>query len=283
MKGIRFGVFPGQLDGSSFPDAVHRVEMPPPDGVGRQLANAGKFYQWDPARLTRDIPMLLALQHEGTGRDLHLRIKPVRPGNPVTPVPWASIAAGEHNDELEAFAAAIAQLDPRRLRLTFSHEPDVNAFGKYGPDLGTPPEFCAAWPVFFGAMPPVRSVLVIDWWVDMEQFWPGGAFVDVLGVDLYNREKWTSLEQLAQNGMSFAREHHVPLYLTEVGCLPDPRRPAWIDESTDFLAANTDLIRWIAWWNQRDDRFGDYTITNDPPSLAALARQAAHPAFARAA
>jgi hypothetical protein len=80
-------------------------------------------------------------------------------------------------------------------------------------------------------------------------WYPGNAYVDVVGADPYNwytcghgKGKWNSLQTLASGAVSFAKSHGKQVALPEFASTRDSRRPAWIRDAGAYLAANDDVF-----------------------------------------
>lgn len=88
-------------------------------------------------------------------------------------------------------------------------------------------------------------------------WYPGDAYVDVIGADPYNwytcghgLGRWQSLKTLVDPVLSFARARGKQAALPEFASVRDSRRPAWIKEAGDYLAANDDVVAAAFYFNR---------------------------------
>jgi hypothetical protein len=117
----------------------------------------------------------------------------------------------------------------------------------------------------------------------LDRFYPGDAFVDWIGLDMYNQPNWPrSPGEMLQPAYEFAAARHKPIILTEVGSAEhftgraqrDPtagrfNKALWIDELFRILADRRN-VRGLVWFDI--DKEADWRIGSSPSSTAAYCR-----------
>jgi len=110
---------------------------------------------------------------------------------------------------------------------------------------------------------------------DFYNYYPGAAYVDLVGLDGYNFgdhhskwHKWQSYEEVFERTIRAAMKFNKPLYISEIGCADDPRKAAWIE---DFLekVSNDDRIEGFIYFNHFNPRKGEpnWRFDSDPDTL----------------
>jgi hypothetical protein len=106
------------------------------------------------------------------------------------------------------------------------------------------------------------------------KWYPGDGYVDVVGADPYNwytcghgLGRWQSLRTLVDPVLSFARARGKQVALAEFASVRDARRPAWIKEAGDYMAANDDVIAAAFYFNRAPTNSANsdctWTLTSD--------------------
>ncbi len=95
---------------------------------------------------------------------------------------------------------------------------------------------------------------------DLYNYYPGTAYVDLIGLDGYNfgdhHDKWhtwQSYEEVFERSIKACMKFDKPVYLSEIGCADDQRKPAWIK---DFLekVSNDERIEGFIYFNHYNPR-----------------------------
>lgn len=195
--------------------------------------------------------------------------------NPDTIIP--SIAAGKYDSDITGFANAVkSQLSPYghvlirpfwEFNFTGSEWNDVH----YG---NNPATFIAAWRHFVNIFR-ADHVENVKWlWNPIRiggnqaqnpvPYYPGGNYVDWIGLDAYPKKRWLTLQQLATTsvGPSNFDWYHTfsgygkPLMFGEVGILPAsaygggaPTRATWWKDALDELRHNLTKVRAIEYFD----------------------------------
>lgn len=163
---------------------------------------------------------------------------------PLTP--WAEIAAGTHDWRFAAFANMLATL-PLGSTFSFANEPEVRAAGSQNPpgSGNLPTDFAAAWRRIHGIMAPIAPNIRWVWWISgtkldttMEQYYPGNAYVDAIGIDPY---LW------AHNSptMTPTQKYTGPVNWCRTRW---PSKPIGISETGADVLVHGDAVG-VNWWN----------------------------------
>lgn len=152
--------------------------------------------------------------------------------------------------------------------LAFHSEPEHSGAKKFG----TPEEFRAAYRRVVDIFRARGANNVVFTWqmtayafrADPSEYnyapnwYPGNAYVDVVGADPYNwfdcghgRGRWMSLKDLSDPAVSFARARGKQFALPEFASVRDSRRPAWLKEAGQWLAANDDVVVAAFYFNRK--------------------------------
>jgi hypothetical protein len=254
--------------------------------IGRGMTLERRFFAWDDVfptaneYLSRDLGRTLILSWGAGKRD-------------GTIVPWADIAAGLHDAEIDARAADIKSFGAPMI-FVFHHEPNGQHIA------GTPQEFIDAFQhirnrfVADGVTNVMYGMVMFDTAFDTGQindYYPGDSYVDVLGVDTYNwyqcdgrNEPWTSLHDSALAFHDFGVAHNKPMILAEWGSEEDPLNPArkgqWITEAAATLKTWPE-VKGVSWFNTGPPIADtcNWWVDSSPASLAAFQAIGADPYF----
>lgn len=144
--------------------------------------------------------------------------------------------------------------------VAYSHEPEISSKTW----MGSSSDFKAAYAKFVNIFRTqgatnVKFVLQLTAWSyrsndsdpsNVAKWYPGDAYVDVLGADAYNwsncgvgKSKWVELQTLMDPVLSFAKSHSKMVALPEYGATADSRRAQWLTNAKSYLIANE---AWVA-------------------------------------
>src|SRR4051794_11636618 len=137
------------------------------------------------------VPSAFDREVVASGRVLHIDIdsRDYADADPAT-VPWAAVASGAYDDQLDRMAQGIASLHVP-VFVTFDHEPDQPARSA----VGTPAQFVAAWRHVHDVFVAQGATNAVWVWVVMAlpqtyaatpAFWPGDDDVDWISWDSYD-------------------------------------------------------------------------------------------------
>lgn len=193
----------------------------------------------------------------------------------------AEIAAGDHDDRIDAWAEQLGEWTNRglgrpnrRLYLTFA--PEMNGdWLPWAPPANetTPEEYVAMWRRVrrrFGEQGLEPNELQWIWspnvtgrgGIPLSEYYPGDAHVEWVGINGYNWSRWgqwSEPEKLYGTAVEKVREvTDRPLALTEMACSSavdggfDPeRKDQWITDLYDFAAAED--IKMVCWFNHEKE------------------------------
>ncbi len=151
--------------------------------------------------------------------------------------------------------------------VAFHHEPEATA----SLGLGTPAQYVAAYRKVVnifrarGANNVVFTWQMTGWAFRADrgtrqyaaQWYPGDAYVDVVGADAYNwyscghgRGRWNSVKTLVDPALAFARNHGKQVALPEFGTVNNSRRAAWLTEAASYFKANDNLIAAVYYFHR---------------------------------
>jgi mannan endo-1,4-beta-mannosidase len=215
----------------------------------------------------------------------------------------SSIIDGDFDPYIDRWAAAAKQLGlPFGLR--FDHE--MNGFWYPWSEQANgnrPGEFARAWRHVHDRFTAAGATNIIWIWspnvigaledVGLDELYPGGDYVDWLGLGGYYRKPIPNKPATFANtfGKSLAALRSVddkPIMLTEIGCTENGgNKPAWIDSLFEALSEQPDIIG-FSWCNltvtaipigEQLPVTNDWRIDSTPQALAAFREGIADPAY----
>jgi hypothetical protein len=270
--GAYFGARVEAREGESRGEALARLE----EQIGRPVAIERVYERWgDP------FPTRSDLASAALGHILYVSWRPVTES-------WATIASGADDAEVAARADAVRAFG-QPMYFSFNHEPENDGA------LGTPAEFVAAYRHVVNVFRArgvtnvafawtMMSSSFVDGAAEADSFYPGDAYVDVIGVDGYNwypgkpGSRWRSFEDVLAPAHAFAVGKGIPMIVAEYGVQEDPdtpgRKAAWIRDA---------LTTTKSWTNVKALLYYDSTqiypwiVDSSSSALSAFADVAADP------
>ncbi|WP_157577490.1 glycosyl hydrolase [Phycicoccus jejuensis] len=211
-----------------------------------------------------DVDTLTSIAGETVGRHAYGNFQGAVPqGRMITAnasgVPWTSVSSAVPGTPMYNNIVRWAQTikaRPGKILFSFGHEPEV--VKKAG--LGTPEEYRAAyqrvWTIFRQ-----QGVTNVSWvyqttaWAyrvnqtalgSATTWYPGDAYVDVVGGDAYNwntcglpgQNKSVPLSTIAGGILTFAKAHNKKASLPEFAATSAPDRAQWLSDGYKWLKAN---------------------------------------------
>lgn len=192
------------------------------------------------------------------------------------------VAAGEYDDYFRQWAKD-AKTNGRPLILRFGFEMNGDWFA-----WGSQPEtFVIAWRRTYNLFKEIGADNV-QWMFspnvlwdnrtekkDFYNYYPGAAYVDLIGLDGYNFgdhhdrwHVWQTYEEVFERTIRASLKFNKPIYLSEIGCADDKRKPAWI---RDFLGkvSEDDRLEGFIYFNHFNHRKGEpnWRFDSDPETL----------------
>jgi len=203
----------------------------------------------------------------------------------------ADIAAGDYDPRIRSLARA-ARRGRHTVLLRFAHEMngDWYPWSERKDPRQTAEAYVSAWRrIRRGFADAGADNVQFVWSVNFEpadrldRFYPGDAFVDWIGVDMYNQPDWPrSPGEMLQPAYEFAAARHKPMILTEVGSAErftgrlqrgpaseSPSKARWI-EALFRILADRQNVRGLVWFDI--DKEADWRIGSSPSSTAAYCR-----------
>jgi beta-mannanase len=175
---------------------------------------------------------------------------------------WKATAAAAPGSAL--YADIVRWADALKVRgskvfMAFHHEPEAIGSTRFGTAADFKAAFRRVVTIFRsrGAKNVIFTWQATDWAfrvgpsarVAAAKWYPGDAYVDVIGADAYNwytcgegKAKWNSMKTLLDPVIRFARAHGKQVSLPEFGVLRHAARPSWITDTANYLAANDDIV-----------------------------------------
>jgi len=202
-----------------------------------------------------------------------------------------AINRGEWDDFFRRWGEQ-ARADGGRVLLRFGFEMN----GDWFTWSGDPDAYVAAWRRAHGLV----NAANVEWvWAPnvvgvpdtpengMHRYYPGGRFVDWVGVDGYNFgddhdewHTWRSFEAIFDGIIrEFERRYPgKPFMVAETGSAPGPRRDAWIRDAHAYLGTRP-YVKALVWfhYDKRRENEPDWRIDASPESLRAFNETFARP------
>ncbi len=290
-------------NGLTAQQAVQRLES----SLGRPLAAVRIYDKWNTAFPTPYITWL-----KSTGHALVLSVKASRTNG--TPILWRDIAtAGPADplyDDIVRWAHSVSDYG-LHVYFIFNHEPENT--GNAG--SGTATDFIDAWRNVVTVMRANGATNAEFVWTTSggtyavpttdkryaPSFYPGDAFVDDIGADVYNmyclrrdgryQQPWKSLQERMAPMMTFAQDHPtVGLMLPEFAGPEDAavpgRKADWLSEARAlFQQPGYERFKAILYWNEKSPKVNgcDFRVTSSTSSFDAFKAMANDPYYTASA
>mgnify|MGYP000719343924 CR=1 FL=1 len=186
--------------------------------------------------------------------------------------PPAAVAAGAYDAEISAWLAKLPTT--RRTWIAYEHEMDMKvAHGEYTAADAKSAFAHVTELIRATGNPKLKATLILtgfDYAKRLPQFYPGGKYVDVLGVDTY---QWTteSVPQMLSTNMAIAASYKKQFGLSEFGLWQgaDEARAGYIKEA---VQAADEKMAWMTYFDcDRSATPGDHDweISDMPASAEA--------------
>lgn len=103
-----------------------------------------------------------------------------------------------------------------------------------------------------------------------ELFYPGDAYVDIVGVDGFNSGKptWMTFDQVFNDPITRLKVYNKPIYIFSIGSQEDTRKPAWITDGLSTQLAKYPEVKAVLWFNQNKEY--NWLVNSSAASLAAF-------------
>jgi mannan endo-1,4-beta-mannosidase len=117
---------------------------------------------------------------------------------------------------------------------------------------------------------------------DLYPYYPGDSVVDAVGLDGYNFgdsfdewHSWKSFARVFGASLVAVKDLGKPVWITEIGCPSDARRPEWLSGVFTFMESNP-CVEAMLWFNAHKTGEPDFRIESDSASLAMARAWLAH-------
>lgn len=98
--------------------------------------------------------------------------------------------------------------------------------------------------------------------------YPGYQYVDIVGIDGFNRSPWETFDQMMSNEIIRLKKYNRPIYILSMATKEDSRKAEWItDALTVQLYKYPEVKGWV-WFNE--DKEEDWRVNSDQKSLEAF-------------
>ena len=193
----------------------------------------------------------------------------------------AAIAAGDDDAQLRAFAAG-AKAYAAPVFVDFDHEFNGDWY-PWGTQAAGAAQFVAAWRHVHEVVT-AAGATNIEWvWspnvvnpvpdVDLAAYWPGPAYVDVVGIvgyftDEHGEDTYQDLFGRTEAVVdAFA---HKPFLITESGAQQGPDKAAWVADLLTGVRTDTAMLGLVYFdEGSAQGKRDDWTLEDDPAALAA--------------
>ena len=279
-EGSLFGTYTGPVAGGSYQRAQRMADFEAE--AGRKMALERVYYNWDAQWPNADDNA-----SRDQGRTLIVSWGAVTSTGTV--VKWSGIASGAYDTSLDARAADLKAFAVPVI-FVFQHEPE-------GDPSGTASEFVSAYQhirdrwTSQGVTNVVYGTVVMAWTYRSgaaDAWYPGDAYIDVLGSDGYNwygcmdlyTGVWSTVGDIFSDFYDFGVAHGKPMMIAEWGTLEDPqdadRKAEWLAQAAEDLKAMPE-IKAVSYFNLNANC--NWLIDTSAVSLAAFQTLGADPYF----
>ncbi len=102
-----------------------------------------------------------------------------------------------------------------------------------------------------------------------EDYYPGDAYVDYVGVDGFNfGNPWVNFNAVFDVPLKKVAIYNKPIYIFSMGSVPGPLKAEWIKDGLGVQIYNYPVEGWV--WFHQDGYDGNWLVNSDPASLAAF-------------
>jgi hypothetical protein len=244
--------------------------------LGTRSALVGNFVGWD-----RGLPPASYFDRWVTSTGA----VPIVATGPEGYAPLSRVINGGEDAQTAAWADAVREYrHPIMIRLMAEMNGSWEAWST-GVNGNKPGEYVQAWRHIvdiFRARDADNAIFVwnpnrsFNGATPMRSLYPGGAYVDWIGLDVYNfgaaKGRWLGFNRMMKPSVAEIRRAagpSKPLMINEVGCTEDRRKPAWLKDMFASLARYR--VKAVVYFDQL--RKADWRLTNNAANRSAT-RQA---------
>jgi hypothetical protein len=186
------------------------------------------------------------------------------------------IAAGHYDGTVRAYAQAVRARQPHTVVLRFA--PEMELFGAHAWSQGKPRAYVRAYRHVVNLFHAEDAANVVVMWSPAgasgaDAYYPGDAYVDVIGITILASEEWDreagfkqtrSLHELLSEKYMWAERYNKPLVIAEAGvAVSDPREAErWLSE-VPAVFQEFPLLRGFFYFNARQPLAPNITVRPD--------------------
>ena len=103
---------------------------------------------------------------------------------------------------------------------------------------------------------------------DIANYYPGDAYVDIVGVDGFNFDSpWQTFDTVFARMLGRLQAYHKPIYVFSIASAEGPGKAAWITDALAVQMQKYGIKAWV-WFNANKEK--NWLVNSDPASLAAF-------------
>lgn len=103
----------------------------------------------------------------------------------------------------------------------------------------------------------------------IEKYYPGDAYVDIVGVDGFNfNNPWMTFDQVFNKSLTVISKYNKPIYIFSFASAAGSGKAAWITDALTTQMKKWPLIEGWTWFNQNKEQ--NWLVWSDAESLSAF-------------
>jgi len=103
----------------------------------------------------------------------------------------------------------------------------------------------------------------------IKDYYPGDAYVDIVGVDGFNfGNGWMTFSQVFNNSLAILKTYKKPIYIFSFASAAGPAKAEWIRDAIDVQIPKHPEIKGWVWFNENKEQ--NWLVSSDPASLTAF-------------
>lgn len=271
--------------------------------IGRRVALINVYQAWDSPHPDFDEGWVKLAQALRNNRQmLMITWEPWKAGSDFDQPKYRlkTIINGAHDKYMKRWFKAVgATKQPIFVR--FAHE--MNGFWyPWGTHVNQPSEYIAAWRHVVDLSREMGAENIIWVWSpnehrdndSLEKLYPGGKYVDWIGISGFNwggpknnEAGWRDASDIFGKTLALLKRHKKPIMIAETGSIESPQphpeadktKAAWIERTYAFAKSANPPIRLLIYQNDIFQNKYDWRVTTSPASQKAIKRAVADPRF----
>jgi plastocyanin len=260
------------------------------DKVGRLMEVERVYKLWDDPFPNED-----DLWSRDLGRTLYLSWN-ASPRDATGCKPWADIASGVYDTEIDAMAANVISF-AAPLFFSFHHEPTTKP--EHGGSCGDSPSYIAAWQRIrdrFDAAGVTNATYALTLTAQNfdrgrgDEFYPGDDVIDVISANGYNwfgcefhQGPWREMDEIFENFYEYGLAKGKPMFIAEYGTGEDDvdplKKARWWANGAETLKHLYPEIKGVSYFNYGTGGACDRYVDSSEASLASYSAMGADTYF----